>query len=518
MQLSLFRINEEHPFDASATFGYTISNNRFTDFVDDGVDFSGNSLPGIPSQKLNSVFSGRIGPVVTKFHYQHIGSQWMNDANDQKYHAYQLLHLQVSWKHSFPSHPLSIEFHGEGVHSLNLSERMTLANLASEMGAKNAVFPPDDILARYPGTDGAGVWADEGAVYVKDLNIDLNEVIPLVAAPHHVDHVKPLTSVEGLEVHQGLIGTCTNGRLEDLREAANILRGRHVQNGFQLQIIPASREIYLQAINEGLISIFLEAGANVLSSSCGPCLGTGQGIPADGTRVISSANRNFLGRMGNKNAEIYLASPAAVALSALTGTISDPRKMTADQGTRTEKFPGRGDPVSTLTIAPGQERKQNGVWDYTDAHNLNTDQMFAGDLTYKIQSASPEEIVPHLMAGFDPEFAANVRPGDIILAGDNFGCGSSREHPSVGLAHAGISAILVRSVNRIFYRSAINQGLPLIVHPDVVDAYWSGDRVEVNLEEGSISVGSHHFSFEPLPPKLLEILRSKGLVNWIRGQ
>ena len=408
---------------------------------------------------------------------------------------------------------LSIEYHGKGVGNLTISDRMTLANLASEMGAKNAVFPADRVLDDFMGEKVEGTWADEGAHYVHEISIDLGEVYPLVAAPHHVDHVMALAEVSGLDVHQGVIGTCTNGRIEDLREAAAMLRGRKIKSGVQLLVIPASREIYLQAIKEGLITIFLEAGANVLSASCGPCLGTGQGIPADDPRVISSANRNFLGRMGNKNAEIYLASPAAVALSAVHGKIRDPRKSKG-----AEKFPYRKAQSSSVTIEPGEFRREKGVWDYADCDNLNTDQMFAGNLTYKVQSSDPKEIIPHLFKGFDARFSKEVQSGDVILGGENFGCGSSREHPSVGLAHAGVKAVIVKSVNRIFYRSAINQGLPVIVHPDAVSAYHTGDRVVVDFAGGTISVGKNRFPFEALPDKLMQILDSKGLVNWIRGQ
>jgi 3-isopropylmalate/(R)-2-methylmalate dehydratase large subunit len=408
---------------------------------------------------------------------------------------------------------MSIEYHGDGVRNLNISDRMTLANLASEMGAKNAVFPADQVLQDYLGEKIEGVWADEGATYAQEIKIDLGEVFPLVAAPHHVDNVMALPEVAGLEIHQGMIGTCTNGRIEDLREAAAILKDKKVKAGVQLLVIPASREIYLQAIEEGLIAIFLEAGANVLSSSCGPCLGTGQGIPADHQRVISSANRNFLGRMGNKNAEIYLASPAAVALSSIHGKITDPR---TEPGA--EKFPFRKQQTGIATIEQGDQRHQNGVWGYGDMDNLNTDQMFAGSLTYQVQSSDPEAIIPHLFEGFDPRFASEVSAGDIILGGDNFGCGSSREHPAVGLAHLGVKAVVVKSVNRIFYRSAINQGLPLIVLPAAVDAYRKGDRVEIDFAAGTISVGKQHFSFEPLPEKLMGILEMKGLVNWIRSQ
>ncbi|PID91904.1 MAG: aconitate hydratase [Bacteroidetes bacterium] len=405
---------------------------------------------------------------------------------------------------------MSIEYHGPGLATLGMADRMTLANLASEMGAKNAVFPPDRVLTDFLASDCEGIWADEGASYAREIEIDLSGVFPLVAAPHHVDNVKALSEVAGLEIQQGLIGTCTNGRIEDLREAAKVLDGQQVRPGFQLLIVPASRKVYRQAIAEGLIDLFLEAGANVLSASCGPCLGTGQGIPADGTRVLSSANRNFLGRMGNRKAEIYLASPRAVALSAVHGVITDPRPTAG-----TESFAFGHVREGKPAISPDDPRRVEGVWDYSDADNMNTDQMFAGNLTYRVASSDPEAIRPHLFEGFDPAFAREVCAGDILVAGDNFGCGSSREHPSVGLAHAGVRAVIVKSVNRIFYRSAINQGLPVIVHPEAVSAYRRGDKVLVDFKQGLVYVGGQEFSFEALPEKLMEILEKRGLVNWI---
>jgi len=185
---------------------------------------------------------------------------------------------------------MSIEYHGDGVETLSISDRMTLANLASEMGAKNAVFPYDAVLKEfYNGEPQNSIWADEGAVYAKEITINLSEIFPVVAAPHHVDNVKSVSSVLGTTLHEGLIGTCTNGRIEDLREAAEALRGKKVAEVFQLLITPASREIYQQAIKEGLVDVFLDANANILAPSCGPCLGTGQGIPADGFNVISTA-------------------------------------------------------------------------------------------------------------------------------------------------------------------------------------------------------------------------------------
>jgi homoaconitate hydratase family protein/3-isopropylmalate dehydratase small subunit len=408
----------------------------------------------------------------------------------------------------------SIEFHGAGVKTLGISERMTLANLASEMGAKNAVFPPDEVLAKFYGKDtiGNGIWADDNANYVKEITINLSELFPVVAAPHHVDNVKALSEVEGTPLNEGLIGTCTNGRLEDLREAANALKGKEVFPGFQLLVTPASRKIYQQAIEEGIIATFLDAGANVLSPSCGPCLGTGQGIPADGYNVISTSNRNFKGRMGNPESSIYLASPTTVALSAIAGKIVDPRGKSHN-----DKFPYVKEQSCTVEIAETENRRQNAVWDYKDVDNLNTDQMFAGNLTYKVLSSDAASIMPYLFEGFDKNFSKNVQAGDIIIAGDNFGCGSSREHPAVGLAYAGVKAVIVKSINRIFFRSSVNQGLPIIVLPEVVDNYQMGNNVDIDFEKGEVSVGDKIFKFNPLPDKLMSIFEAKGLVNFIKS-
>jgi 3-isopropylmalate dehydratase small subunit len=400
---------------------------------------------------------------------------------------------------------LSIEYNGEGVKTLSIADRMVLCNLASDMGAKNAVFPADEVLEAWFGKKIEGCWADEGASYLKEIVINLDEIFPVVAAPHHVDNVKAVSEVQGTRIQQALVGTCTNGRIEDLREAAAVLKGKKLPKYMQMQIIPASKEIYMQAMKEGLIEIFFEVGANVLSSSCGPCLGTGQGIP--------TANRNFKGRMGNNLASIYLASPATVAWSALKGEITDPRGIQSN-----DKFPYHAPQSSTVDIKEGEDRYDKNTWNYADVDNLNTDQMFAGNLTYNVQSSDPEKIMPHLFKGFDNSFAERVKAGDIIMAGKNFGCGSSREHPSVGLAFAGIKAVICKSVNRIFYRSSVNQGLPIILVPEAVDAYKQGDTVDIDFEKGIINVGGKKFSFSPLPAKLMEIFKAKGLVNYVKNK
>jgi len=406
---------------------------------------------------------------------------------------------------------MSIEYHGDGVKTLSIDQRMTLTNLASEMGAKNAVFPNDEVLKDWLGEEIESVWADEGANYAKEIKINLTDIFPLVAAPHHVDNVKAISEVAGTKLHEALVGTCTNGRLEDLRIVAEILEGKSLPEGFQMVIVPASQKIYRQAMKEGLIEIFMEAGANVLAASCGPCLGTGQGIPADGYNVISTANRNFKGRMGNKESFVYLASPATVAHSALAGKIVDPRGIDSN-----DKYPFEIEQAGTVTIDENDNRRLDGVWNYTDVNDLNTDQMFAGNLTYSVLSSDPVAILPHLFKGFDVNFTDNVQSDDVIIAGSNFGCGSSREHPAVGLAHLGVKAVICKSVNRIFYRSSVNQGLPIILLPEAVDAYKPGDKVYVSLTEGKVTIAEKIFTFAALPEKLMGIFEAKGLVNYIK--
>jgi homoaconitate hydratase family protein/3-isopropylmalate dehydratase small subunit len=405
---------------------------------------------------------------------------------------------------------LSVEYHGDGVSTLTVADRMTIANLASEMGAKNAVFPADKVLTDSPGGERNSVWADADAMYLKEYEIDLSGLYPVAACPHHVDHVKSIHEIEGIKIGQALIGTCTNGRIEDLRIAATILKNSKIAEGVQLLVTPASREIYLQALQEGLIEILVKAGANILTPSCGPCLGTGQGIPPDGINVISTANRNFLGRMGNPKASIYLASPATVATSAIKGEITSPAAFSSRMS-----FPFHTTQSTMLIIDANDDRYARGVWNYKDADNLNTDQMFAGNLTYEVSSAEPVKILPHLLKGFDTQFAGRVKSGDVMICGENFGCGSSREHPAVGFMHAGIRAVIVKSVSRIFFRSAINQGLPILVLPEAVTAYNQGDQVVIDMGKGQVTIKGITFHFNPLPDKLLYILEKGGLVRAI---
>jgi len=226
---------------------------------------------------------------------------------------------------------LAAEFVGEAIAAMSQEARFTMANMAIEMGAKAGLMEADEKTAawlrRFTDREFQPVSADADAIYARVLEYDVARLEPQVARPHRVDNAAPLSQVAGKPVQQALIGTCTNGRLEDLRIAAGILGGRSVHRDVRLIVAPASRQVYLDAMAEGIIQTLVQAGAAVVTPGCGPCVGTHNGVPSDGETVISTANRNFKGRMGNSNAEIYLASPASVAASAVTGKITDPREF-----------------------------------------------------------------------------------------------------------------------------------------------------------------------------------------------
>ncbi len=225
----------------------------------------------------------------------------------------------------------SVEWHGEGVEALDMEARMVIPNLMAEMGAKNAYIPPDDVTrawlegrARRPYEP---LLPDPDADYARVIEYDAARIEPVVAKPHTVDNVAPVREVAGTPIDQAFLGTCTNGRLSDLAMAAQVIEARKVAPGVRLIVIPASSEIYLAALDAGYLRTFVEAGAVVESPGCGPCMGNHMGVPAEGEVSISTANRNFRGRMGTKESDVYLASPLVVAASAVAGAIAHPRDL-----------------------------------------------------------------------------------------------------------------------------------------------------------------------------------------------
>lgn len=446
----------------------------------------------------------------------------------------------------------AIEFTGPGVASLSLESRMVLPNLLAEAGVKSAYLPPDEEVfswlaervVRREGGAVANVYAkiatsalypDPDAAYSARLVVALDTLEPAVACPHRPDHVRPLSEVAGTPVHQAFLGTCTNGRLEDLAVAAAVLghgngRIHRLAPGTRLLVIPASSEVYRQALAAGYIETFLAAGAMIGTPGCGPCMGNHMGIPAPGEVVISSGNRNFRGRMGTAESEVYLANPAVVAASAVLGRIADPREL--EDGHKPPRFrssaaslrvidttphaPPPETAAPTVAVSPSAtgHRLTGRVWKYGD--NVNTDVIFPGKYTYTLKT--PAEWAQHALEDLDPTFAANVQPGDIIVAGRNWGCGSSREQAVGCLVAAGVRAIVATSFARIYFRNAVNNGLLPIVCPEAVDAIRPGETVTVDLDHHLVICQAGAFPFPPLSPSLRAIINAGGLLPMLRTQ
>jgi 3-isopropylmalate dehydratase, large subunit (EC 4.2.1.33) len=225
----------------------------------------------------------------------------------------------------------SMEFSGEGMAALSMDDRFTIANMAIEAGAKNGIFEVDEKTLEYvkehSDRDYTVYKADEDAEYSRVIEINLSQLRPMVAFPHLPENTRTIDEVGEIPIDQVVIGSCTNGRIEDLRAAAEVFKGRKVHKGVRTIIFPATQKIYLQAMKEGLLEIFIEAGAAVSTPTCGPCLGGHMGILAKGERAVATTNRNFVGRMGHPESEVYLASPAVAAASAITGKISSPEEV-----------------------------------------------------------------------------------------------------------------------------------------------------------------------------------------------
>ncbi len=225
-----------------------------------------------------------------------------------------------------------IEYHGETIKKMSTSGRLVICNMAVEAGATSGIVPADDETVHYLRKE-AGVHdeldmvgTDPDAEFDEVIEIDVSDLVPQIACPHTVDNVKPITDVDGVKIDQIVIGSCTNGRLDDIEVAAKILKGKRIAKGTRMLVFPASARIYRQALKKGYLTDLAEAGAVIMNPGCGCCLGIHQGALADGEVALSTTNRNFKGRMGNPKAEVYLCSPAVAAASAITGTISDPRK------------------------------------------------------------------------------------------------------------------------------------------------------------------------------------------------
>ncbi|MBN2385115.1 homoaconitase [bacterium] len=459
----------------------------------------------------------------------------------------------------------ALEFWGEGVAHLSIEQRLTIANMTTEWGALAGVFPVDQatlhwlkqrvaaVKKRGPlgvasDKEGRGhhprlnktrldqlnktiLNADPDAQYARTLTLDLGSVNPAVSGPNQVKtwHSARTLEQQDIKIHKAYLLSCVNARLEDFAEAARIVRGKKVASHVSFYIAAASRDIQRESEERGDWQALLEAGAIQLPAGCGPCIGLGAGLLADGEVGISATNRNFKGRMGSRNAEAYLASPAIVAASALAGKIVDPFGLCGAEikGTHTDHHLKPGS-EQIVPILPGFPARIEGTLVYCHQDNLNTDGIFPGKYTYK-DDFTPEQQAQVVMENYDPEFRSLISRGDILVGGYNFGTGSSREQAATALKYSGIALVLAGSFSETYKRNAINNGFLVIEVPALIDALKAeygtnkltvrtDNKVIIDFARSRIKALSHEYDISPIGTAVQELIICGGLENWVQQQ
>lgn len=409
----------------------------------------------------------------------------------------------------------SIELYGRPVEDLSIDDRITIASMATEMGAIIILFPPSDEIIAYcesrVGKKIHPVYADADALYAKTFDIDVSDFSPMISRPGKPHDSVGIAEVSGIKIDSAFIGSCTNGRMSDMRSAADILNGRKVAPGVVLKIVPATDEIWNKCLEEGIINIFKEAGALVSNAGCAGCAAGQVGQNGLGEITISTGNRNFPGKQGSGS--VYLASPAVVAASAVAGFITDARhipespavfiKSSGPEDQRTRRPADKKHPVSDLI--------EGRVW-IIPQDNIDTDMIFHNRHLTITDIKEMGKYTFGNLNGYE-DFSKNAQPGDIVITGKNFGCGSSRQQAVDCLVSLGINAVIAESFGAIYERNAINAGFPVIImkpHEGIKD----GDKIRVNLRTGEILnlATGKKFSAEPFSEVQFEIYRRGGLL------
>ncbi len=457
----------------------------------------------------------------------------------------------------------AVEFVGDGVRTLSIDQRLTIANMTTEWGALAGVFPIDDVTldwlrqradfidqrgpAGVPSdSDGNGRHprlnhsridqleqnipsADGEAVYARELSIDLSSVQPHVSGPNTV---KVMTSIAEMrqrkqKIDKAYLVSCVNSRVEDIGEAAAVLRGKKIAAGVEFYIAAASSEVRAEAEKRGDWQVLLDAGAVALPPGCGPCIGLGTGLLKDGEVGISATNRNFKGRMGSKNADAYLASPAVVAASALAGYIDYPGDWSDTKPVGKMKEVEADDVrPARLEIIDGFPENIRGEILFCYQDNLNTDGIYPGKYTY-IDDFSAEQQARVAMENYDPQFQKLAKTGDILAGGFNFGTGSSREQAATALKHRGIRLVIAGSFSETYKRNALNNGFLLLEAPRFIRdlkikfgeeklTIRTGIQASINFRDSVIQFEEEQYRFAPVGAAAQELIVSGGLENWVR--
>jgi len=458
-----------------------------------------------------------------------------------------------------------IEFVGEDVSTLTIDQRLSIANMTTEWGALAGVFPIDEVTIHWlqnridyvakrglqgvaSDVDGNGthprlneerlealkadlssLQPDADAFYSKEITFDLASIVPYISGPHTVK--KMMTVAEAKEkkikIDKAYLLSCTNGRLEDFAEAAKVIEGKKTADHVKLYIAAASNEVQAEAEKLGYWKALLDAGAIELPASCGPCIGLGEGLLEDGEIGISATNRNFKGRMGSKDAEAYLASPAVVAASAVAGYVDSAYIVNSDGLKGEIKSNKKTGGASAVSIVDGFPENLEGDIVFCHIDNMNTDGIYPGKYTY-MDDFKPEDQARVVMENYDPEFSKNVKEGDILVGGYTFGTGSSREQAATALKFRGISLVIAGTFNQTYQRNAINNGFLCVEAPDFVDdlkaeygkdklTVYTNKKAKIDFKSSTLTFNGKEYSISPVGTAAQELIVVGGLENWVKN-
>ena len=458
----------------------------------------------------------------------------------------------------------AVEFLGDGVTNLPMSARLTIANMTTEWGALAGVFPFDEVTVNYlrsrvgafsspsrPGIRGRksrsgytnadiDAWwknrselsADPDAEYAIELELDLATVVPHVSGPNEVKTMVSLPEMERkhVPIQKAYLLSCVNARFEDLHDAAEVIRARggHVANGVEFYLAPASAEVQAKSESNGDWKTLLDAGAIPLPPGCGACIGLGRGLVGKGETAISATNRNFKGRMGDREALVYLGSPAVVAASALAGFICAPQTFTErSAGTSVRRAKSKPQPSASVEIINGFPSSVQGRVLFVDKDNLNTDGIYGSKHTYR-DDMKPEEMAAVTFENYDPNFNTLYQKGDVVVGGLNFGSGSSREQAATALKFKGIPCVIAGSFSETYKRNAFNNGFVVFECPELVThlraeltdraATTVGPEITIDYAKSVLTVDGKSFPFPPLSPAAQELIVAGGAENLVASR
>ena len=451
----------------------------------------------------------------------------------------------------------AVEFVGDGVATLPMSARMTISNMTTEWGALAGVFPFDEVTVNYlrsrvpeftnpkrPGTRGPksrsgytdadiDAWwknrseltADADAEYAIELELDLATVVPHVSGPNEVKTMVSLPEMERkhVAIQKAYLLSCVNARFEDLRDAAEVVRakGGHVADGVEFYLAPASAEVQARSESTGDWQTLIGAGAIPLPPGCGACIGLGRGLVQKGEIAISATNRNFKGRMSDRDAYVYLGSPAVVAASALAGFICAPKNFTERAaGTSVRRTQRKSIPPGAVEIMAGFPPSVRGRVLFIDKDNLNTDGIYGSKHTYR-DDMTPEEMAAVTFENYDPNFNKLYQKGDVVVGGLNFGSGSSREQAATALKFKGIPCVIAASFSETYKRNAFNNGFVVFECPELVSHLRAIPRmrdapttvaseVTIDYARSVLTIDRKSFAFPPLSPAAQELIVAGG--------